>query len=158
MELGSLGQHDVALKPHLPSQCMSFRLGGQAYAVDILSVQELRRYSVPTSLPDVPAYLSGVINLRGAVVPVLDLRIRFNLEPKLDRLTVIIVVAVRGKNVGLVVDEVTSVLMLANDSVRAAPTMARQVDASFILGLVPNGDTLVTLLDVERLVSEEIAA
>ena len=158
MELNSSGHRDAAQAAHLPSQCMSFRLGGQAYAVDILLVQELRRYSEPTSLPDVPAYLSGVINLRGAVVPVLDLRVRFNLEAKLDRLTVIIVVAVRGKNVGLVVDEVTSVLKLSPDSVRPAPTMARRVDASFILGLVPNGDALVTLLDVDRLVSEELAA
>jgi purine-binding chemotaxis protein CheW len=158
MELTSLNQRDDALIAQLPSQCMSFRLGGQAYAVDILSVQELRRYSEPTSLPDVPAYLSGVINLRGAVVPVLDLRVRFNLEPKLDRLTVIIVVAVRGKSVGLVVDEVTSVLMLSTESVRRAPAMARQVDASFILGMIPNGDALVTLLDIDRLVAEELAA
>lgn len=149
--------HETA-QPKLPSQCMSFRLGGQAYAVDILSVQELRRYSQPTSLPDVPGYLSGVINLRGAVVPVLDLRVRFNLAASVDRLTVVIVVAVRGKSVGLVVDEVTSVLMLQADALRPAPSLARQVDSSFILGLMPSGDQLVTLLDVERLVSEELAA
>ncbi len=140
-----------------PAQCLSFRLGGQAYAVDILSVQEIRRYTQPTSLPDVPVYLSGVINLRGAVVPVLDLRLRFNLEAPQDRLTVIIVVAVRGKSVGLVVDEVTSVIEVATNTLRAAPMLARGVDTSFISGLIANGDSLVTLLDVVRLVSEEIS-
>ncbi len=156
MELTNIARAEPTPTRRLPSQCMSFRLGGQAYAVDILAVQELRRYSEPTSLPDVPRHLCGVINLRGAVVPVLDLRIRFNLEPTLDRLTVIIVVAVRGKSVGLVVDEVTQVLMLSPDALRPAPTMARQVDATFILGLIPNGEALVTLLDVDRLISEEL--
>jgi purine-binding chemotaxis protein CheW len=140
-----------------PRQCMSFRLGGQAYAVDILSVQEIRRHSAPTSLPDVPSYMVGVINLRGAVVPVIDLRLRFSLPVALDRLTAIIVVAVRGKNVGLIVDEVTKVFDLAAGSLRPAPAMTRGVDASFIVGLVPSGDTLITLLDVNRLVAEELA-
>jgi len=144
------------LKIAAPAQCMAFRLGGQAYAVDILAVQEIRRFTTPTSLPDVPSYLSGVINLRGAVVPVLDLRARFNLEAAIDRLTVIIVVAVHGKNVGLVVDEVTSVIKVASDAVRAAPTLAHQADGSFIIGLIPHADQLVTLLDVSRLVSSEL--
>jgi purine-binding chemotaxis protein CheW len=145
-------------KLQAPAQCMAFRLGGQAYAVDILSVQEIRRFSAPTSLPDVPSYLSGVINLRGAVVPVLDLRARFNLEASVDRLTVIIVVAVNGKSIGLVVDEVTSVIKVAADAVRAAPTLARHVDGSFIVGLIPDGDILVTLIDVTRLVSSEVGS
>jgi purine-binding chemotaxis protein CheW len=155
MELAT-SNSDYEVLRDAPSQCMAFRLGGQYYAVDILVVQELRRYSTPTALPDVPGYLSGVINLRGAVVPVLDLRIRFNLEPVLDRLTVIIVVAVRGKSVGLVVDAVTSVLNLSRDSVRKPPTLARHVDSSFIIGLAVQGELLVTLLDIGKLVAEEI--
>src|SRR5687768_11409893 len=108
-----------------PNQCLTFRLGGQAYAVDILTVQEIRRYSPPTSLPDVPAYLCGVINLRGSVVPVIDMRIRFNLQHAIDRLTVIIVVSVYSRSVGLIVDEVTSVLKLLPEAVRPAPNLSK---------------------------------
>ncbi len=156
MELEFSGTGREVVQLAVPAQCMTFRLGAQYYAVDILVVQELRRYSTPTALPDAPAHISGVINLRGAVVPVLDLRMRFGLDATLDRLTVIIVVAVRGKNVGLVVDEVTNVLKLGPETVRKPPVLARHVDSSFILGLAPQGEQLVTLLDIDKLVAGEL--
>jgi len=156
MELNAIQRAEADLAQGHPAQCMTFRLGGQSYAVDILMVQEIRRYTQPTSLPDVPRYLTGVINLRGAVVPVLDLRARFNLDAPVDRLTVIIVVAIRGRSVGLVVDEVTSVVKVAPDAIRPTPALSRNVDASFIRGLIPTGDSLVTLLDVQLLVNDEL--
>lgn len=138
-------------------QFMAFRLGEQSYGIDILAVQEIRRYAAPTSLPDVPPHVRGLVNLRGAVVPVFDLRVRFNL-PKagIDRLTVIIVVVVRQQSIGLVVDEVTRVLRLPPEGLRPTPAFNDHVDTSFILGIVPEAEGLVTILDVERLVSEDL--
>jgi purine-binding chemotaxis protein CheW len=138
-------------------QYMSFRLGDQAYGIDILSVQEIRRYSPPTPLPDVPAHVMGLVNLRGAVVPVFDLRVRFGLSDKsVGRLTVIIVVVVREHSVGLVVDEVTRVLRLPAGGLRPTPAFNQHIDTSFIVGLAPQDEGMVTILDVERLVSADL--
>jgi purine-binding chemotaxis protein CheW len=138
-------------------QCLTFSLGGQRYAVPILSVQEIRRYAAPTSLPSVPSYVLGVINLRGTVVPVFDLRLRFNCaEAPIDRLTVIIVVSVFGRHVGLVVDDVNRVLSLQQGMLQPSPQLASHIDISFVSGLVRDGDTLVTLLDVEKLTADDL--
>jgi len=136
---------------------MTFRLGEQLYGVNILEVQEIRRYAAPTPLPDVPLHVKGVINLRGAVVPVFDMRVRFNLpSAAIDRLTVIIVVVIKHRSVGLVVDEVTRVARLSAESLRPAPTLSRHVDTSFIVGLAAQEEELVTILDVARLVADDI--
>lgn len=138
-------------------QCLTFSLGGQRYAVPILSVQEIRRYAPPTSLPGVPDYMLGVINLRGSVVPVFDLRLRFacNAAP-IDRLTVIIVVSVLGRHVGLVVDDVNRVLSLQQGMLQPSPQLASHIDISFVAGLVRDGDSLVTLLDIEKLTADDL--
>ena len=139
------------------SQYMTFRLGEQPYGIDILTVQEIRRYAQPTPLPDVPAHVRGVVNLRGAVVPVFDLRVRFNLpDASVTRLTVIIVVVVKQRSVGLVVDEVTRVLRLPSGGLRPAPTLS-QIDTSFIVGLAAEGEgQLVTIIDAEKLIAAEL--
>jgi purine-binding chemotaxis protein CheW len=139
------------------TQCLTFLIGEQRYAVPILSVQEIRRFSVPTSLPSVPEYVLGVMNLRGTVVPVFDLRVRFACgRAVVDRLTVIIVVSVSSRHVGLVVDDVQRVLSLHEGMLQQRPAMASDVDMSFISGLVRDGDTLVTLLDIERLTEQDL--
>lgn len=137
-------------------QYMTFRLGEQLYGIDILAVQEIRRYSPPTALPDVPSHVRGVVNLRGAVVPVFDLRLRFGMPDAIGRLTVIIVVVVNEQSVGLVVDEVTAVLRLAEGGLRPTPGLNQRIDTSFIVGLAPKEEGLVTILDVERLVGGEL--
>jgi purine-binding chemotaxis protein CheW len=140
-----------------PVQCLTFSLGGQRYAVPILSVQEIRRYAAPTSLPAVPSYVLGVINLRGTVVPVFDLRLRFACpEAPIDRLTVIIVVSVLGRHVGLVVDDVNRVLSIQEGMLQPSPQLASHIDLSFVSGLVRDGETLVTLLDIEKLTFEDL--
>jgi purine-binding chemotaxis protein CheW len=140
-----------------PQQCLTFALGGQLYAVPILSVQEIRRYSAPTSLPGVPGYVLGVINLRGSVVPVFDLRLRFACAAApIDRLTVIIVVSVQGRHVGLVVDDVNKVVSIKDGMLQPSPQLAQHIDISFVAGLLRDADSLITLLDVERLVGAEL--
>lgn len=139
------------------AQCLAFSLGGQPYAVDILAVQEIRRYSTPTRMPTGPSHLAGVINLRGAVVPVFDLRLRFGLpEASFDRLTVIIVVALGARNVGLIVDDVSKVLHVQDGAIQPPPSLAEHIDSSFIAGLLRENDQLVTLLNIERLLSDDV--
>jgi purine-binding chemotaxis protein CheW len=138
-------------------QCLTFAINGQPYAVPILSVQEIRRYVQPTSLPNVPSHMLGVINLRGTVVPVLDLRVRFgNHAPVVDRLTVILVVAVGARCVGLVADDVSKVLSIQEGMLQPSPQLAQHIDISFVAGLVRDAGELVTLLDVERLVADDL--
>ena len=138
-------------------QCLTFTVNGQPYAVPILAVQEIRRYAQPTSLPNVPSHVLGVINLRGTVVPVLDLRVRFGSHsPVIDRLTVILVVAVGSRYVGLVADDVNKVLAVQADMLQPSPQLAQHIDISFVSGLLRDGGALVTLLDVERLVAEDL--
>jgi len=139
------------------TQCLTFLLGEQRYAVPILSVQEIRRFSVPTALPSVPDYVLGLMNLRGTVVPVFDLRVRFGCpRAQVDRFTVTIVVSVSNRHVGLVVDDVQRVLSLQAGMLQQRPAMASDIDMSFISGLVRDGDTLVTLLDIEKLTADDL--
>jgi purine-binding chemotaxis protein CheW len=150
-------QLSSAANSGLPLQCLTFTLGGQRYAVPILSVQEIRRYAPPTALPAVPGHVLGVINLRGTVVPVFDLRLRFHCpEAPIDRLTVIIVVAVYGRHVGLVVDDVNKVLSVSDGMLQPSPQLASHIDISFVSGLVRDSDTLVTLLDIEKLTADDL--
>jgi len=108
-----------------PGQCLAFVVGGQPYAVPILVVQEIRRYSEPTVLPGVPPHVLGVINLRGTVVPVFDLRLRFGLGTAVfDRLTVTIIVVVGGRYVGIVADEVSKVMAPEVSAYREGPELA----------------------------------
>jgi purine-binding chemotaxis protein CheW len=140
-----------------PLQCLTFSLGRQPYAVPILSVQEIRRYTPPTALPGVPGHVLGVVNLRGSVVPVFDLRMRFACaEATIDRLTVIIVVSVYGRHVGLVVDDVSKVLSIREGMLQPSPQLASHIDISFVSGLVRDGEALVTLLDIERLTADDL--
>jgi purine-binding chemotaxis protein CheW len=140
-----------------PDQCLAFALGGQPYAVPILAVQEIRRYAPPTPLPNVPNYVLGVINLRGTVVPVFDLRMRFGLfEPTFDRLTVIVIVVVGQRHVGIVADDVSKVISVDKNAFRPSPDLASHIDISFVAGLMRDGDQLVTLLDVDRLLAPDL--
>ena len=151
----------TALKPTGPTigteQCLAFLLGGQPHAVPILSVQEIRRYSAPTPLPGAPPYVLGLINLRGTVVPVFDLRMRFGAHsPAYDRLTVIVIVVVGERHVGIVADDVSRVITLDPAQLRPSPPLAAHIDTSFVRGLLRDGEDLVTLLDVEGLLGPDL--
>ncbi|MEA3107918.1 MAG: purine-binding chemotaxis protein CheW [Gammaproteobacteria bacterium] len=142
-------------------QYLSFFLGGQEYATDILRVQEIKGWDTVTRVPYSPNYILGVINLRGAIVPVLDPRVRFGLESApFNSATVVIVVRVAGvrgeRIVGLVVDAVSDVYSFAAENIQAPPDAVGSVDQMFVLGLAKLEDKLVIILDIERLVISSV--
>jgi purine-binding chemotaxis protein CheW len=127
-------------------------LGAEHYAVPILSVREIQAYRVPTPLPRMPAHVRGVTNLHGAIVPVVDLRLRVGMtEQSYGRLTVIVFVAVASQVVGLIVDAASRVIDLEDDHIKPAPEMVDGLDVSFIAGIANPGDRVVVVLDVEAL-------
>jgi purine-binding chemotaxis protein CheW len=143
-------------------QYLTFQLVGQRYGVEILQVQEIKGWEKPTRLPHSPAHVQGVINLRGAVVPILDLRKRFGLgEAEYGRTTVVIVVKVdtpRGElTAGMVVDGVCEVCNLGTDEMRTPPEMSGKIDADFVRGLAMVDDKMLILLDVPHLISDTLA-
>jgi purine-binding chemotaxis protein CheW len=132
-------------------QFLSFCLGAEEYGIDILRVQEIRGYSTITAIPNTPGYIKGVMNLRGAVVPVVDLRAKFGMpEVAYNKFTVIIVVTVGARIAGLVVDAVSDVLNIARADIERTPEFDTTVDTSFMTGLAKTGDKLVLLLDIEK--------
>lgn len=149
--------HQATTTSDNTNQLLCFELGGQSYAVDIMRVQEIRRFAPTTALPDVPAYVLGVMNLRGTVVPVFDLRKRFSLaSAEIDRNTAIIVVGVAGRSIGVVVDAVNRVIRITPDMIRPTPPLTSGGDTSMLVGLVADSNRLITWLDVERLLRGDI--
>lgn len=136
------------------NQYLTFTLGDEEYGVDILKVQEIKGYSVTTRVPRSPEFVKGVLNLRGTIVPVIDLRMRFGLDQReYDQFTVIIVVVVQGRAMGLIVDAVSDVLNLAQSEIIEVPEFSNRIDTKFISGMGRAGEKLIILLDVEKLLS-----
>ncbi len=141
-------------------QYLTFSLAGEEYGIDILKVQEIRGWAPVTKLPNAPAFVRGVMNLRGAIVPVIDLRLRFGLEAiEYTKTTVVIVVTVQSASgnriIGVVVDGVSDVLNLQVADIQPAPDFGTAVHTEFISGLVTIEAGMVMLLDVDRLLSVE---
>jgi purine-binding chemotaxis protein CheW len=139
---------------------LTFRLGEEEYGIDILKVQEIRSYEQPTRIANAPAFIKGVVNLRGVIVPIVDLRIKLNcISVEYTDLTVVIVLNVKGRVVGTVVDSVSDVLQLTQDAIKPAPDLSSSVDSSFITGIgcVKSGDEqrMLILMDIEALMSSE---
>lgn len=136
--------------------CLTFRLGDQDYGIAISKVQEIREWTKVTPLPNSPSYIKGMLNLRGAIVPVIDLRMRFGLDVlERDGFTVIIVVNVGGRLAGIVVDTVSDVLSVDPGQRRALPEFEGQANRRFIEGLAQIDDRLMVLLNVDQLVTSE---
>jgi purine-binding chemotaxis protein CheW len=139
-----------------PREVLSFRLGSEEYGIDILRVQEIRGYEPPTRIANAPSFVKGVINLRGVIVPIVDMRLRFQLaDVKYNGFTVVIVLNVGGRTAGIVVDSVSDVLQLAADQIKAAPEFNGTINARDIIGLgtVTSGDAerMLILLDIEKM-------
>ena len=145
---------DRTLKSNV-DEFLTFRLGGECYGIEILKVQEIRGYETPTAMANSPSFIKGVINLRGVIVPILDLRIKFQLErASYDEFTVVIILDVAGRVVGAVVDSVSDVLTLATDAIRPAPEFASAAfDTRYITGLAALDDRMLILLDIEKLMT-----
>jgi purine-binding chemotaxis protein CheW len=134
-------------------QFLTFMLEDEEYGIEILRVQEIKGFSKIRPIPNAPEYIKGVMNLRGTVVPVVDLRSRFGMrQAEYNQFTVIIVVSVGAKVVGLVVDAVSDVLNIRRDQIEETPEMAGDLDTSFFRGMGKVGDKLVLLLNIDRLV------
>jgi purine-binding chemotaxis protein CheW len=142
------------------SQFLTFLLGAEQYGVEILKVQEIKGYSAVTPIPNAPPHIKGVMNLRGTVIPVVDLRTMFSMEAiEYSKFTVIILVALRDKTTGLVVDAVSDVLDIDSSEIRMTPDLGVRVDTRFISGMAEVGGRMTVLLDIERLLGdEEVAA
>jgi purine-binding chemotaxis protein CheW len=141
-------------------QYLTFQLAGEEYGVDILKVQEIRAIGPITPMPNTPPHVKGVMNLRGVIIPVLDLRSRFGMPAEAyGRFTVIIVVTVGVQVVGLVVDSVSDVLTIARESIEPAPGVAGSEAGACVAGLAHHGDRLVIMLDLTAILgSPEPAA
>ena len=138
------------------SQYLTFQLGEELYGVDILRVQEIKGYTTVTKIPNTPAHIKGVLNLRGTIVPIVELRTKFGM-PMIDytMFTVIVVVVVRDRIMGLVVDSVSDVLNISKQDIQAPPEFGAKVDVSVLTGIGKSGDKLVALLNIDRLLSED---
>jgi purine-binding chemotaxis protein CheW len=136
------------------TQCLTFRMGGELYGVDIHQVQEIKGYVPSTPLPNAPPYFKGVMNLRGVIVPVVDLRARFGMPP-MDptRLNVIIVVVASGRITGLLVDAVADVAELNGSEVQAPPDVCGAAPPDFVQGVARVGEELLILLNTDRIVA-----
>ena len=136
------------------SEFLTFRLGAEEYGIDILRVQEIRSYEEPTRIANAPHFIKGVVNLRGVIVPVVDLRIKLGCEKvEYNGFTVVIVLNVHGRVVGAVVDSVSDVLELSQDLIKPAPEMNLSVDVGFITGIASVGERMLILMDIEALMS-----
>jgi purine-binding chemotaxis protein CheW len=135
-------------------EVLVFVLGAEEYGVDILKVQEIRGYEKVTPIPSAPLFLKGVVNLRGTIVPVIDLRIKFGMaDPRYDSFTVVVILRLVGRIIGVVVDGVSDVVQLAEGDVKAAPHLGSVVDGTFLAGLAVKDDRMILLLDIEKLLS-----
>ncbi|HEY5805094.1 MAG TPA: chemotaxis protein CheW [Lysobacter sp.] len=153
----SFTRHDHRAKAQsveAADEYLTFALGEEEYGVEILKVQEIRGYDTVTRLPDAPDYIKGVINLRGTIVPVIDMRIKFRLERvEYNALTVMIVLNVADRVVGMVVDSVSDVIQLQSEQIRPVPDIGSAIDRQFITGIGTQGDRMLILLEIERLMT-----
>jgi len=133
---------------------LSFRLGAEEYGIEILKVQEIRGWEVPTAIAGTPEFIKGVINLRGTIVPIVDLRLKFGLaKATYDEFTVVIILSFARRVVGIVVDAVSDVITLAPQQIRPAPEFGGALDTRFITGLGTVEERMLILADIERLMT-----
>ena len=133
---------------------LTFRLDQEEYGIDILKVQEIRGYESPTRIANAPLFIKGVVNLRGTIVPIVDMRLKFNCaQARYDSFTVVIILNLRSRVVGIVVDSVSDVMQLAPENIRSAPEIESVIDNGCILGLGSVAERMLILLDIEKLMS-----
>lgn len=136
------------------NEYLSFRLGNEEYGIDILKVQEIRGYDSVTAIANTPDFIKGVINLRGTIVPIVDLRIKFNVgDATYDQFTVVIILNVARRVVGIVVDKVSDVLTLAAGQVKPPPEFSTTLQTQYIRGIGTVDERMLILMDIESLIT-----
>ncbi len=135
---------------------LAFTLGSEEYCIDILKVQEIRGYETVTLIPNTPAFMKGVVNLRGIIVPIIDLRIKLDLDKvEYDQFTVVIILSIRGHIVGVVVDSVSDVVALEAEEIKQAPQLGAAIKIDYIDGLVTMDERMLIIIDIEKLATME---
>ena len=135
-------------------QYLTLRLGEEEYAIDILRVQEIRSYEEPTKMVNSPSFIKGVINLRGVIVPIVDLRMKLNIpNVAYDEFTVVIILNLRGTVIGAVVDAVADVVTLSSDIIKPAPQFESAIEARFVVGLANLGERMLIVMNMDALMS-----
>ena len=135
-------------------ELLTFTLGHEEYGIDILKVQEIRGYESVTAIANAPEFIKGVINLRGIIVPIVDMRIKFNLgKVSYEETTVVIILNVANRVVGMVVDGVSDVTTLKADEIKPAPEFGSGLDTRYLQGLGTAGERMIILVDIEKLMS-----
>jgi purine-binding chemotaxis protein CheW len=133
---------------------LAFTLGKEEYGIDILKVQEIRGYETVTRIANAPDFIKGVVNLRGIIVPIVDMRIKFHLgEPTYDQFTVVIILNVAGRVVGMVVDSVSDVTTLSPEQIKPAPEMGTALNTDYLIGLGTIDKRMLILVDIDKLMS-----
>lgn len=151
-----LGAISSGISSDLRSEFLTFTLGPEEYGLEILKVQEIRSYDTVTSIPNAPVFLKGVINLRGVIVPIIDMRLKFSLnEFKYDEFTVVIILNIGARVMGIVVDSVSDVISLTADEIKPAPEFGSIFSAEYILGLGTVEQRMLILVDIERLMTQQ---
>ena len=137
-----------------PLEFLAFTLGQEEYGVDIQKVQELRGYDAVTRIANAPEHIKGVVNLRGIIVPIIDMRIKFNLgTPTYDQFTVVIILNIASRVMGMVVDSVSDVITLSPEQVKPAPEMGAVLDTDYLIGLGTLDDRMLILVDIDKLMT-----
>ena len=133
---------------------LAFKLGAEEYGIDILRVQEIRSYEEPTRIANAPAFIKGVVNLRGVIVPIVDMRLKFNLEQaSYDSFTVVIGLTIGRRVIGMVVDAVSDVITLTPEQLRPVPEFNSSIASDHLLAIGAVGDRMLILVDIEKLMS-----
>ena len=133
---------------------LAFKLGQEEYGIDILRVQEIRSYEQPTRIANAPSFIKGVVNLRGVIVPIVDMRLKFNLDSaSYDDFTVVIVLNIANRVVGMVVDAVSDVITLTPEQVRAVPDFHSSIDAEHLLAIGAVDERTLILVDIDKLMT-----
>lgn len=133
---------------------LTFTLGPEEYGIDILKVQEIRGYDAVTTIANTPSFIKGVINLRGIIVPIVDMRIKFNLQNvTYDQLTVVIILNLASRVVGMVVDGVSDVIALMPEQIKAAPHFSATLDTQYLMGMGTVDERMLILVDIEKLMN-----
>ncbi len=147
--IGEKSDRDIAGREFL-----AFTLGKEEYGIDILKVQEIRGYETVTRIANSPDFIKGVVNLRGIIVPIVDMRIKFHLgEPTYDQFTVVIILNVAGRVVGMVVDSVSDVTTLSPEQIKPAPEMGTALNTDYLIGLGTIDQRMLILVDIDKLMS-----
>ncbi|MET0983705.1 MAG: chemotaxis protein CheW [Telluria sp.] len=137
-------------------EALAFKLGNEEYGIKILKVQEIRGYESVTRIASAPEHVKGVVNLRGTIVPIVDMRIKFKLgEPTYNQFTVVIILNIQDRVVGMVVDSVSDVISLTADQIKPAPDMGGALNTDYLVGLGTIDERMIILVDIDRLMSSE---